>query len=307
MKASPRNVRRPTASDSATADSPDPPVVGVGRATTAPPPDREAASSERPGFLARSPRAKKAISGAKVALGIAIVVSASLGVAWGAKRYMTTSPRFAIKTVAVDGNQRLTPQDVARRGSIVVGENVFSLDLEGARRAIQEDPWVKSASVTRKLPGNVMVTVVEHEPVALVAIDEKLFLASRDGDVFKEALADDPLDLPVITGIDVKEGQSDREGVQKSVLRALDVVDDLGKTTIAARYPLQEVHLVEDGTIELVVGRDAISIHLGLAPYRGKLEQAERVFAELGKRKTEPTIVFLDNESSPDRVVVRVR
>ena len=158
MKASPRNVRRPTASDSATADSPDPPVVGVGRATTAPPPDREAASSERPGFLARSPRAKKAISGAKVALGIAIVVSASLGVAWGAKRYMTTSPRFAIKTVAVDGNQRLTPQDVARRGSIVVGENVFSLDLEGARRAIQEDPWVKSASVTRKLPGNVMVT-----------------------------------------------------------------------------------------------------------------------------------------------------
>jgi cell division protein FtsQ len=306
MKQAPRNVRRPSSSDGATADSPDPPVVGVGRATTAPPPDREPSSARR-SLLDRSPRVKKAVSGAKVVAGVAIVVSASLGVAWGAKRYMTTSPRFSIKSVVVEGNQRLTPQDVARRGEIVVGENVFSLDLEGARRAIQEDPWVKSASVTRKLPGSVMVTVVEHEPVALVAIDDKLFLASREGDVFKEALPDDPLDLPVITGIDVKEVQSDRAGVQKSVLRALDVVEDLQKTTIATRYPLQEVHLVEDGTIELVVGRDAIAIHLGLAPFRGKLEQAERVFAELGKRKTEPTIMFLDNESSPDRIVVRLR
>lgn len=305
MKPQPRNVRRPAPSEGAAADSPDPPVVGVGRATTAPPPEKPA--KKGPGLLARSPRIKKAVSGVKLVAGVAIVVSASLGVAWGAKRYMTTSPRFAIKTVAVDGNQRLSPQDVARLGAIVVGENVFSLDLEGARRAIQEDPWVKSATVARKLPGSVMVTVVEHEPVALVAIDDKLFLASREGDVFKEALADDPLDLPVITGIDAKEVQADRAGVQKSVLRALDVVDDLGKTTIVARYPLQEVHLVEDGTVEIVVGSEGIAIHLGLAPYRGKLEQAERVFAELGKRKTEPTIVFLDNESSPDRVVVRLR
>jgi len=303
----PRNVRRPSPSDGAAADSPDPPLVGVGRATTAPPPDAGQPGTKRAGFLSRSPRVRTAVSGVKVALGIAIVASASLGVAWGAKRYMTTSPRFAIKTVAVDGNLRLTPQDVARRGSIAVGENVFSLDLDGARRAIEEDPWVKTATVARKLPGSVMVTVTEHEPVALVAIEDKLFLASREGDVFKEAMPDDPLDLPVITGIDAQEVQADRAGVKKSVLRALDVVDDLGKTSIAKRYPLQEVHLVEDGTVEIIVGRDGIAIHLGVAPYRGKLEQAERVFAELGKRKTEPTIVFLDNENSPERVVVRLR
>jgi cell division protein FtsQ len=48
-------------------------------------------------------------------------------------------------------------------------------------------------------------------------------------------------------------------------------------------------------------------LHLGAPPYRGKLEQAERVFAELSQRKTEPSIVFLDNEASPERVVIRMR
>ncbi len=299
----PRNSRRPQSAPEAPADSPDPPAVGAGRATSmAPEP-----GPKRPPVSERYPAVGKAIRGVKLVVGVAVVVSASLGVAWGARRYMTTSPRFAIKTVAVEGQVRLSPAEVAERGQVRVGDNVFSLDLERAQHQIMEDPWIKNATVTRKLPGSVMIQVVEHEPVALVAIEEQLFLASRDGDVFKQAGADDPLDLPVITGIGAREVKSDREGVKKDVQKALDVIDDLGKTAIGARYPLQEVHMVEDGTIELYVGSTAIAIHLGKAPYRGKLEQAERVFQELGKRKSEPSIVFLDNESSPDRVVVRMR
>lgn len=311
----PRNVRR----EPAPAESPDPPpAVGAdgpkGRADGA----RNAGGSKaqakslapaapKQPFFERFPRVFKAVTGVKLLVGILIVVAASLGVAWGARRYMTTSPRFAIKNVAVEGVQRKTPQEIALLGAIVVGDNVFSVDLEQARRKIEDDPWVKTATVTRKLPGTVFVTVVEHEPAALVSIEDKLYLASREGDVFKELGQDDPVDLPVITGIDAKAVASDREGVRKDVQRALDVAAEIERTAIAKRYPLQEIHLVEDGTVEAIVGSDGISLHLGVMPYRGKLEQADRVFAELAKRKAEPTIVFLDNESSPDRVIVRMR
>jgi cell division protein FtsQ len=310
-RAAPRNIRKDPPSDpAASADSPDPPNVGSRAAgiTTRPPPAAPPKSTAPKAPLSiRFPKVFRALTGAKILLGIGIVAGASVGVAWGAKQYMTTSPRFALRAIQVDGADRKSPQEIAQLGGLVLGDNVFHVDLDVTRRRIEDDPWVKTAAVTRKLPGSIVVTVVEHEPAALVAIEDKLYLAAKDGEVFKELGPDDPLDLVVVTGIDAKEVASDRERVQKDVLRALEVVADLEKTTIVKRYPVQEAHLVQDGTVELVVGTDAIAIHLGAPPYRGKLEQAERVFEELARRKSDPAIVFLDNESSPDRVVVRMR
>ncbi len=287
-----------------------PPPESNDAASPEPPPARSTAESVKPAPRPsgpRFPRLGRALTAAKVALGAVIVIGASAGVAWGAKRYVTTSPRFAVKTITVEGNARLSPQDVAREGGLEVDSNVFAVDLDAAARAIEADPWVKTAKITRKLPGSLLVVVTEHEPAAVVAIDDKLFLASRSGEFFKEASAEDPLDLPVLTGISGAEVARDRVGVERSVVRALDVVDELQKTSLAQRYPVEEVHLEADGTLSLVVGTDGIAIHLGRPPFRGKLEQAERVFAELEKRKAQPSIVFLDNDNSPERVVVRMR
>lgn len=297
----PKN-KRTRVDSAADAESPKPPVARG--SSVKPAPDKNGADA-KPSALKRRVRAAGTVL--KTALGIAAVVGASVGVAWGAKRYMMTSPRFNVKTVAIEGNTRLSPEEVARTGGIAIGDNVFALDLDDARRKVEADPWVKSALVTRKLPGSVVVKVVEHEPAAVVAIGDRLFLASRAGEVFKEVASEDPLDFPVITGLEPEAAGKDREGTEKRVVRALDLLDEIAKTTLATRYPVQEVHLDVDGSVQVVVGRQAIAIALGHPPYKGKLEQADRVFAELTKRKAEAEIVFLDNEASPERVVVRMR
>ena len=55
----------------------------------------------------------------------------------------------------------------------------------------------------------------------------------------------------------------------------------------------------------LVVGKNAVALHMGAPPYRRKLEQAIRVIAELDRRGAKPDSIMLDNEARPDRVVVR--
>jgi cell division protein FtsQ len=57
----------------------------------------------------------------------------------------------------------------------------------------------------------------------------------------------------------------------------------------------------------LVVGKSGVTIKLGAAPYRRKIEQAVRVVAELDRRGAKPDAIMLDNDARPDRVVVRVR
>jgi cell division protein FtsQ len=293
MSAHPKNERREVPE----AESPVPaPVVGKSVA-----PKKGAASTPRSRTLNK-------IGGiAKFVFGALIVVGCSLLVAWGAQRYMTHSPRFAISEISVSGNVRLTTDAVAVLGGVEHGANVFSIDLEAARRKIEEDPWVSSATVTRKLPGSVIIAVEEYEARALVALDGKLFLAASGGEIFKEATPEDPMDLPVITGISNKDVATDRSWVTKSVSGALDLLEELETQAFAKRYPVQELHLERDGTMEVLLGQNGIALHLGAPPYRGKLEQAERVFAELSQRKTEPSIVFLDNEASPERVVIRMR
>jgi cell division protein FtsQ len=149
--------------------------------------------------------------------------------------------------------------------------------------------------------------VVEHEPRAVASVADQLYLVDAQGAVFKQVEPDDAFDLPLVTGIAADKIVSDREGVEAKLREALALVDDVGRAELAKRHPLQEVHLEKDGTVVVIVGSEGIALHLGRPPYKGKLEQASRVLDEVGKRKAQASMVFLDNDASPERVVVRMR
>lgn len=243
----------------------------------------------------------------QVAAGVTLVLAASIAVAWSGRRYLTTSPRFAIRTVLVDGTHRRTAKDVAAQGGLVVGNNIFALDLAQVGGLITQDPWIEKAEVIRKLPSTVVANVTEREAAALVPISGALYLSTRDGDLFKKVGEGDPSDLPVVTGILPAQVVNDRPGVLLAIKRALDVAEDAERAGIAKRYPVEEVHIEKDGSLVLTIGREAISLHLGQPPYRDKVEQAARILNEVARRKANASVVFLDNDAHPERVVVRMR
>src|SRR5262249_25745455 len=59
----------------------------------------------------------------KLTLGVAVVLTASVAVAWGARRYVTSSPRFSVRTVLVDGNKKRSANQVANGAGVAVGKN----------------------------------------------------------------------------------------------------------------------------------------------------------------------------------------
>jgi len=239
--------------------------------------------------------------------GTVIVLAASVGVAWGARRYITQSPRFAVRTVTVDGAHRRTATQVAAGGGVAVGKNIFALDLAQAGAMITQDPWIEKATVTRQLPSTITITVVEREAAALVVIGGELYVATRDGDLFKKVGAEDPSDLPIITGILPAQVQTDRRGVVMTVKRVLDVAEEAERNGLAKRYPIQELHLEKDGALVVTIGREAIALALGQPPYRDKVEEASRILNEVARRRANASVIFLDNDAHPERVVVRMR
>lgn len=253
-------------------------------------------------------------------VGFTMVVGIGGTVAWGARKHVKTSPRFAVSEIVTTGAKRRTADELAATAGIAKGQNVFSVDLDRARARLLADPWVSDAQLSRQLPGTLFVRVVEREAAGLVATVDRdqtaqqgaqgrtdTYLVTRDGSVIKHLEAGDPTELPIVTGISLQQLVEDREGATRAVRRALDLASDYDHCPLAARAPLEEVHVENNGELTLVVGKSAITLHMGGPPYRRKLEQAVRVVAELDRRGAKPDTIMLDNEARPDRVVVRMR
>ena len=241
-----------------------------------------------------------------VALGLASVVAMSLGTTWLARRYVTTTSRFAVVDVKVLGNERRSASAIAAESGIVPGVNVFAVDLNSARYAVLSDPWISDAVLTRSLPGSIVVQVTERKAAALVSLGD-LFLSTAEGDPFKKLEADDPVDLPLITGLTPERVAGDREGARRLIRRGIDLAAEYERGPLAHRAPLEEVHVDESGAFTLVVGRPTLQLVLGGPPFRRKLDEAARVVAELERRHAQASSIMLDNEARPERVVARLR
>jgi cell division protein FtsQ len=195
-------------------------------------------------------------------LGAGLVLGLSVTLAWGARHYVLTSPRFAVTDVTVQGTRVRSIEGVAAAAGVERGMNVFSLDLDRARAKVLTDAWIATASLSRRLPGTVVIQVTEREAAAIVALPET-YLASRDGRIFKRFEVGDRDDLPIVTGLTGDGVAQDREGAERAVLRAIDLATEYQRTSLGARAPLEEVHVSNGNELTLVVGKDTVSLALG--------------------------------------------
>ena len=266
---------------------------------------RSAAEAERTAFKSALDAALRTLAAA------ALSAAVSLG-AWQAWRWATGSPEFAIGEIRFSGLLHARESELIRRSGIALGENLFRADLARAARAMEAHPWVESAVLTRRLPGTVMVSILEHHPAALVQLGEKsTYVLDEEGRLFKRAAPEDGLDLPIVTGL---SRQAPRADLQLRLLSALHLLDAWrGAGHLVAE--LSEVRLDDDGGFTLFdlgdtkaglrpghhVPDSPQQIRLGSADLPLALRRLSQVRAALSRRGERATRIDLDNPARPDQ------
>ncbi len=219
--------------------------------------------------------------------------------------YLHTSPHFAIETLAVEGNERVTEQVILERAGISVGDNVFTRTPEEIRASVETHPWVAHAHVERRLPGTVRISIEERRAVAVLTLDDALYLVGDDATVFKQIEENDPVDLPVVTGVDRLRFVRDRPYRTSILVEIVALLHDYRMAGLWRREPIGEIHLRTNDDIVLFVGDDGMEVRLGRGPFLAKLRKLRRVLDRLGDERA--VYVYLDNVRRPDRVTVRLR
>lgn len=240
-----------------------------------------------------------------------LVVAIGVLAAYHARKYVTESPRFSLKDLKISGNRHRTSEQVAQLAGVALGQNVVELDLEAVRARLEKDPWIERAVIMRRLPASVAIDVIERDAAAIVALPSSTWLATSQGEVFKKIEAEDPNDLPVITGISDADAVTDRDTTAQIVRRALDLSADIERAGLFGGR-VQELAVDGDGAITAVLARKAtaggaiVRVAFGKTGYRQKLRLGARVEAELARRGAKPTVIFLDDDLHPERIVVRL-
>jgi cell division protein FtsQ len=243
-----------------------------------------------------------------IARGLMLIAVTCGAVAGGRllEQHVRSAEGFATREIEVTGLSRLSRAEVLAAAGLALGQNVFEVSPEQARAKLLAEPWIADATVTRRLPGTYRIGVREQQPAALLQL-EALYLISEDGSVFKRAEPSDPVDLPIITGVDSEHFRSDLAFRTAVLVNAIALLHDYRDVGLWRREPVAEIHSESDDAFSLYVGKDAMLVRLGERPFRKKLRRLRGILDELRDDATRPAYVYLDNVRRPDRVAVRLR
>lgn len=234
----------------------------------------------------------------------AIAAAAAFGAVHG-KRYLTTSPRFAVERISFDGLAHASEAELLGLSGLAAGDNIFSIDTAIAEAGMAAHPWVQRVYVERDYPRHVLIRVLEHTPAALVEL-ERLYFVNEQGKPFKKVSPGEEVDLPVISGIGRDAYLSEEAEVEALLRQALDALAVYREMGLEERRPVSEVRVDRNEGLTFFCGEDAVAVALGQQDFREKFGRLTRLFDELEKRGARAEAIRLDNRARPGWVAVRL-
>lgn len=187
---------------------------------------------------------------------------------------------FFVRDVLVEGRHYADPAVILGLLDVDRGDPVFAFDPVRARALLEQEAWIKSARVERRLPGVIYVSITERTPFALWQNQGKVQLIDPQGVVITDVKAQmarfQSLPLVVGEGAGTKAaGLLDLMKVEPLIMDRLEAATYVGerrwdlklKTGTAVRLPEDDLglalrRLAEAQETDRLMDKDLESIDL---------------------------------------------
>ncbi|WP_419757505.1 cell division protein FtsQ/DivIB [Acidisoma sp.] len=199
---------------------------------------------------------------------------------------------LSVRSIVIDGREN-TPEPVLRRAlGIMIGEPILGFSVAAARARLLSLGWVEDAVVERRLPGTLVVSLIERAPFAVWQDRGRFRLIDRNGEIMGEqdvGRAAEELSLPLVVGPGAPEAATE-------LFDEMKPYPDIRKRLVGAVRVGQErwnLVLKAGGTV-LLPGEDQDAALERLQQLQGRMQLLDRPVQIIDLRLA-------------DRVVVRPR
>ncbi len=186
---------------------------------------------------------------------------------------------FQLKNTVVKGCNRVSKEQIVELAGISPSTNILTVNLEKMARTIENDLWIKNASVGREFPDRLVIEVVERDAVALLKKGKDLYIVDRGREVFKKFKAGDSTDAPVLTGF--YRDERIREYLLEQAFEFLDYLSE--GDNFPKAWNVSEIYVDDVHDFSVVTG-NRLFLNLGFGDYGKKLKRLKRVMTDLARR-----------------------
>ncbi|MEX0297596.1 MAG: cell division protein FtsQ/DivIB [Kordiimonas sp.] len=200
---------------------------------------------------------------------------------------------FVLSNLEIEGIERTKEAEILARLDVDDGLPLLGIDLLEIQARIEALPWIKSANVTRVLPGDLKIQVIERKPYALWQHSGKVRLIDEDGVIITNRGLVEFSDLMLVVG---NGGPSETGGLFE-MLRSNSALFDRVRTAI--RVGERRWDLVFDNGVRVKLPEDIAVQYNGTGAWERfvRLQQKHRLL--------EREVSVIDMRMK-DRVVMRV-
>jgi cell division protein FtsQ len=209
---------------------------------------------------------------------------------------------FSVDTLRVEGEKRVSREEILALSDIAPGTSIFDLDLEMIGSKIAGDPWIATAEVERSFPREVVIRVTERRPKAVINLGY-LYYVDAGGEIFKVLEVNDSLDYPVITGIERSFLLEEPAAARQQLVNAVAVLGELEKRTRFNLDDVSELHYDPAEGLILYTYVGGVPIRIGHGNFAEKLDRLEQIYRDLAPRLL--ALKYIDLNVT-DRVIVRL-
>jgi cell division protein FtsQ len=240
----------------------------------------------------------------RIMFGLTVVAAMSFLFIFGYD-LLTQSNYFKASQLTVFGHELLSEQDVLDQAGLSAGINIFSVNLITTRKLLLAHPWIAEAEVSRDIPSGISLRVREQEPLAIIDIKRK-FLLNTQGEIFKEWNPADPVNLPMVSGLefsDLNVGGTPYSQPFNAVMSVLKLGQKQG--SVLANQQIRNIEIDKDIGLTIHVNNSLGTIKLGYDDYPSKYKRLQEIlyYIENGNRFEKVKSIDLNN---PDRIVVNI-
>lgn len=222
---------------------------------------------------------------AKIALFIIVAAGLYLGVREGARRLFFENPDYSLREIQVQTDGTLQRDQILKTADLREGENIFRINLERVHDALQELPQVDEVQVTRQMPAEIDIRIIERKPVAWITSEKRVadpfasdaaFLVDARGRLMKEKkLLPEYLGLPLITGATGESLEAGGRLQSFEAKAALELLRLSNGSYMQTRFQIREID-VSKGYCLVVTDKNHTEVTFGFDDLATQLRRLEQ-------------------------------
>jgi len=241
---------------------------------------------QKPVEIRRKKFAGKSWSFYRRMLVLGAVAIAGFTAAGVAGEFLLYSPQVALlrpDQLELSGNRIVSREAVLQQFARDRGHSILRVPLDARRSAIEELPWVESASVQRILPNHIRVQLTERTPIAFLRNGTELALIDAHGVILDRPRGEN-LQFPIVVGLSESMPRDERG---RRMQTYQEFVRDIDQVRPRSSDRVSEIDLANPKDLRVVMtgitgasDSQAVTIQFGQNDFAGKYRMVVDNFAQ---------------------------